>query len=42
VFQTLCVVITFVKCVTLTFDGINLIYIYALFKMLVSCKILIV
>jgi hypothetical protein len=29
VFQTLCAVITFVKCVTLTFDGINIyIYIY--------------
>jgi hypothetical protein len=27
VFQTSCAVITFVKCVTLTFDGINLIYI---------------
>ena len=39
-FQTLCVVITFDKCVTLTLMVINLIYIYALFKMLVNCKIL--
>jgi hypothetical protein len=30
VFQTLCAVITFVKCVTLTFDGINLIYMLCL------------
>ena len=37
-FQTLCVVITFDKCVTLTLMVINLIYIYALFKMLVNCK----
>ena len=36
--QTLCVVITFDKCVTLTLTVINLIYIYALFKMLVNCK----
>ena len=37
-FQTLCAVITFVKCVTLTFDGINIyiyMYIYALFKVFV-------
>jgi hypothetical protein len=43
VFQTLCVVITFVRCVTLAFDDINIyIYMLCLKKVgVVCCKILV-